>query len=256
MKFLKYLLFLLIIVAVGLLIYTAVQPNEYDVKRTKLIKAPASIIYNNINDIKKWDNWGPWHDKDSTIVTTYSDNTVGVGAKSSWTSKDGPGNMKLISTVANKSVDLKMQFYDYNPTDVYWTLDEVDGGTNVTWGMKNTKNPFIFKLFSVLSGGMDNMLGEMEGNGLNNLEKVVLEDLKNNPIPKFKLSNVSIENLPAKNFIGYLQKTSTTAALEDMTKIFKELKPKAEAYAMSKLSHEDFRYDCFEFSYGKKCENF
>ena len=137
MKTLKYILFLLLILIVGFFIYVAVQPNEYDIKRTQLINAPANVIYDNINDIKKWDAWGPWHDTDSTIVTSYSANTIGVGAKSTWTSKDSPGNMELINTVPNKSVNLKMQFSDYEPSDVYWTLEEVEGGTNVTWGMKN-----------------------------------------------------------------------------------------------------------------------
>jgi hypothetical protein len=177
MKTLKYILFLLLILIIGFLIYVAVQPNEYDVNRTKLINAPANVIYNNISDLKQWESWGPWHDDDSTIVSTYAGNSAGVGAKSSWTSKDGPGKMELINTVPNKSVDLKMQFSDYEPTDIYWILEEVEGGTNVTWGMKNEKNPFIFKIFGVLAGGMDSMFGEMEEKGLKNLSNVVAEQL-------------------------------------------------------------------------------
>ena len=238
MKALKYILFLLIIVIIGFLIYAAVQPNSYDVKRTKLINAPAHVIYDNINDIKKWDDWGPWHDQDSTIVTTYSDNTVGVGAKSNWTSKDGPGNMELVSNVPNKSVDLKMQFSDYNPTDIYWTLEEAEGGTNVTWGMKNDKNPFMFKLFGALAGGMDSMLGKMQEDGLNNLDKVVTEQMKNAP-KGYRLGDIVEVELPARKFIGYLQKSSTDASHEEMTKLFMEFMPKAGAYAMSKLSPED-----------------
>lgn len=239
MKILKYLLLLLLVIIVGVLIYAAVQPNEYDIKRTKLINAPANVIYNNINDLKKWENWGPWHDEDSTIVSTYSKNTVGVGAKSNWTSKDGPGNMELVSTVPNKSVNLKMQFYDYNPTDISWTLEEVDGSTNVTWGMKNTETPFIFKLFSALAGGMDNMLGTMEENGLENLSNVVAEQMKNAPIG-FKLGDISQAVLPKRKFIGFQQKGSTEMSHEEMTKLFMEFMPKAGAHAMSKLSHEDF----------------
>jgi len=238
MKTLKYILFLLIIVIIGFLIYVAVQPNSYDVKRTKLIKAPVNVIYNNINDIQKWDNWGPWHDEDSTIVTTYSDNTVGVGAKSSWTSRQGPGNLELVSTVPNKSVDLKMQFGDYNPSDVSWVLEAVDGGTNVTWGMKNDSNPFIFKFISSLQGGMEKMLGEMELKGLDNLANVVDEQIKNAP-KDFRLGDIVEVEMAANKFIGYLQKTSTDATHEEMSKLFAEFTPKAGAYAMSKLSHDD-----------------
>lgn len=240
MKTFKYILFLLLILIIGFLIYTAVQPNDYDVKRTKLIKAPASVIYENINDIKKWDAWGPWHDQDSTIVSSFSENTVGVGAKSSWTSKDGPGNMELINTTQNKSVDLKMQFYDYNPTDVSWTLEEVNEGTEVTWGMKNSQTPFIFKLIGIFSGGMDKMLGEMEENGLNNLATVIEEQVKNMPKADFNLGDVVEITLPANKFIGYLQKTSTDMNHEEMTKLFMEFMPKAGMHAASKLTPEDY----------------
>lgn len=239
MKTLKYILFLLLILIIGFLIYVAVQPNEYDVKRTKLINAPSNVIYNNINDLKQWESWGPWHDDDSTIVSTYSGSSVGVGAKSSWTSKDGPGNMELVSTVPDKSVDLKMQISDYEPTDIYWTLEEVEGGTNVTWGMKNEKNPFMFKLFGALTGGMDGMLGTMEEKGLDNLANVISEQMKNMP-KDFRIGDVVEVELTATKFIGYFQKTSTEIDHEAMSKLFMEFMPKAGMHAASKLSPEDY----------------
>lgn len=240
MKILKYLLFLVFILLVAFLLYVIIQPSKYDVKRSKLIDAPANLVYNQINNIKHWDKWGPWHDTDSTIVTTYSENTIGVGAKSSWTSKDGPGSMELVNTVPDKSVDLKMQFGNYEPTDIYWKLDEVEGGTNVTWGMKNDNNPFMFKLFGVLSGGMDKMLGKMEEDGLNNLEKVVLEQIKNMPKPNYKLSEVEDLELPAATFIGYKQNTSTDLTHEEFTKLYMEYLPKVGAYAASKLKPDAY----------------
>ena len=239
MKKLKYVLFLLFILIVGFLIYVAVQPNSYDVQRSQLIPAPAEVIYANINDIKKWDEWGPWHDEDSTITTTYSENTIGIGAKSSWTSKDGPGNMELVGTVPNKSVDLKMQFGDYTPSDVLWTFEETEGGTNVTWRMKNDDNPFFFKLIGVFYGGMEKMLGEMEENGLNNLSDVVAEEMKNRPVIEFRLGDIESIQLEPQKFIGYKQETTTDMDHEAMTKLFMEFMPKAGAYAMTQLTEDD-----------------
>lgn len=240
MKTLKYILFLLLILIVGFFIYVAVQPNEYDIKRTQLINAPANVIYDNINDIKKWDAWGPWHDTDSTIVTSYSANTIGVGAKSTWTSKDGPGNMELVNTMPFTSVDLKMQFSDYVPSDVYWTLEEVEGGTNVTWGMKNNSNPYIFKLIAVFYGGMGKMLGVMEEDGLKNLSNVVAEQMKNMPKADFRLGDVVDVELTGDTFIGYFQKTSTELSQEGMTKLFMEFMPKAGAYIADKLNPKEY----------------
>ncbi|MGB1307949.1 MAG: GyrI-like domain-containing protein [Oceanihabitans sp.] len=240
MKTFKYLLFLLLIILVGFLIYVAVQPSAYNVKRTKLINAPADIIYKNIIDLKQWEEWGPWHDEDSTIVSTYSGKTVGVGATSSWTSKDGPGNMKLFNAVPNKAIDLKLQFGDYEPSEINWTLEEVEGGTNVTWGMKNDNNPFMFKIFGALAGGMDNMLGPMEESGLNNLENVVNQQIKNMPKASFKLGDIVEVEMPAYKFIGFKQNTSTDLEHEKMSDLFMKFMPKAGAHAASKLSYEDF----------------
>ncbi|MBU2940250.1 GyrI-like domain-containing protein [Lacinutrix sp. C3R15] len=239
MKTFKYFLLVLLILIIGFFTYVAVQPNAYNIKRTKLINAPSNVIYNNINDLKQWENWGPWHDADSTIVTTYSKNTIGIGATSNWTSKDGPGNMKIVNTIPNKTIDLKLQFGDYEPTDIIWTLEEVEGGTSVTWAMKNDNNPFMFKIFGALSGGMDNMLGPMEEQGLKNLAKVVDEQIKNMP-KAFKLGDIEEVTLTAQTFIGYLQKTSTEMSHEEMSKLFMEFMPKAGMYIADKLAPDAY----------------
>jgi len=239
MKTFKYLLLVILIFIIGFFTYVAVQPNKYEVKRTKVIHAPAKIIFNHINDLKKWENWGPWHDADSTIVTTYSENTIGVGATSSWTSKDGPGNMKIVNTVPNQTIDLSLQFGEYEPTDIHWILEEAEKETKVTWIMKSDNTPFLFKIFGALSGGMDNMLGPMEEQGLENLAKVVDTQIKNMP-KAFTLGEVEEVTLPSQTFIGYLQKTSTDMSPEEMSKLFMEFMPKAGMYIADKLTPEAY----------------
>jgi len=233
MKILKYLFFLLLVVLIGGAIYITLQPNSYDVKRSKKIKAPASVIFNNINDFKNWKSWGPWHDEDPSIVERYSDQTIGVGGAYSWTSEEGPGNMKTISLEENKSINQKIQFSDYEPSDIYWTFEETEEGTNVTWGMKAEEIPFMFKFGAAMSGGMDNMLGPMLGKGLDNLDTVILEELKNNPPAPpeatFSLGAVLSLKQDAHQFIGYKQVTKIDH--EAMTKLFMEFMPKASMHA-------------------------
>lgn len=241
MKILKYLLLLLLVVLVAGAIYVATRPNDYDVVRSKVIKAPINVVFNNINDYRNWEAWGPWMEEDTTIVVTYNEQTSGVGANYSWTSKDGPGKMKTVSLTQNKSIEQEMQFGDYEPTDVYWTFEEVPEGTKVSWGMKSDKTAFIFKLFATLGGGMDKMLGDMEEKGLDNIEREVLAELeKNPPKPKFRISEISSTNVASQKFIGYHQKTTTDAAMADMTKLYAEFLPKAMQHAMiSKLTPAD-----------------
>jgi hypothetical protein len=50
MKFLKYVLILLLIVVIGLAIYTFLQPDEYDFTRTRTLNAPAEVVYEQLDD--------------------------------------------------------------------------------------------------------------------------------------------------------------------------------------------------------------
>ncbi|NQY27865.1 MAG: SRPBCC family protein [Flavobacteriaceae bacterium] len=243
MKILKYLLLLLLVIVGGFLLFTTLQPNNYDVKRSKLIEAPVSAVYNNVNDYKNWKTWGPWYDDDPTIKETYADQTSGVGGAYSWTSKDGPGNMQTISLEENKSISQKLQFSDYEPGDTYWTFEETEGGTNVTWGMKADKIPFMFKFFGALSGGMDNMLGPMLEKGLDKMANVMPEYMKNNPPapPKetFTLGSILSLKQDAQQFIGYKQVCKIDH--EAITKLFMEFMPKAGIHAAAqKLADTDY----------------
>jgi len=229
MKILKYVLIIVAILFVGGWVLVTTQPDSYDVKRTKLIKAPASIIFNNLNEFKKWEEWGPWMEEDSTITITYPEKTSGVGGSYTWISDEEPGRMETISLIENKSLVQTIQFGDYAPNGVYWDLVATENGTQVTWGMKSENIPFMFKFFALISGGMDAIMGPMEEKGLENLDAIIMEELSNLPInnTKFHIGAISQRELPAQTFIGYFKK----AKIEELPALFQEYMPKAGMYA-------------------------
>ena len=55
------------------------------------------MFTNTISDYKKCEAWGPWQEQDTTMTFTYTEQTSGVGANYSWTSRDGPGSMKTLA---------------------------------------------------------------------------------------------------------------------------------------------------------------
>ena len=230
MKILKYfLLLLLVVIAVGL-IYVGFQPSDYNVSRSKIIKAPLSRTFDKVNDLKTWEDWGPWHDEDSTIVVTYGETTFGLGASNSWTSKDGPGNIKTVNVVPNELIEQKMQFDDNKPNNLIWKFEDVDEGTEVTWQMKGEDAPFMFKFFAAFSGGWDGMLGSMLEKGLNNLDKVLLSE-KGFGSSKVTTKEIIITEIDAKKFIGYYHKGENDEGHEGMTNLFIQNMPKAGVYA-------------------------
>jgi len=179
MKFLKYLLFLLLIAIIGTVIYIAVQPNEFSVTRLRTIKAPASVVYNNVIDFKNWEAWSSWVEKDPSTVITLPEKTEGVGGSYSWEDKDGVGTMKTIETVVYESIKQQMQFADFPSSDVNWTfMPTENGSTEVTWNIAGHDLPFIFKMFSVFMGGMEKQIGPHFEHGLEKLDNIVVESMK------------------------------------------------------------------------------
>ena len=237
MKFLKYLLLFIVIVVAGVVIYTSFQPSEYDVSRSKVVKVPVGIAFSTVNDLKSWEKWGPWHDEDSTIVVTYGETTAGVGASNTWTSKDGPGSMKTVKNLPNELIEIEMTMGEGEPSDIIWHFAETDEGTKVTWQMKDDNPQYIFKVIASLMGGWDDFLGSMQEKGIDNLEKVLLEEEK--LANSFTITPVSIKDLPAQTFIGYYHETTTN--MEGLTKLFETDLPKAGMYAMQNgLQYGDF----------------
>ena len=219
MKFLKYLLFLLLIVIIGFAIYVAVQPSDFEVTRYRTVKAPAAVLYNNVIDYKNWESWSPWVEKEPDLIISYPEQTKGVGGSYSWEGKDGLGNMKTLATNPNVSIEQELQFGDYHPSKIKWIFEpREDNKTNVTWIMNGEKIPFMFKAFAAVSGGFDSMIGPDFERGLEKLDSLVVSSMK-----KY---SVTVDGLTEHGGGFYIYNTTSckmddfkTKMVEMMTKI-------------------------------------
>lgn len=179
MKFLKYLLFLVLIAIIGFAIYVAVQPNSFEVSRERTINAPSSVLYDNVIDFKNWEAWSSWIEKEPDLKLMFPEQTEGIGGSYSWEGKDGVGNMKTIAANPKTSIVQELQFDDYHPSKINWTFEPTeDNKTKVTWKMNSEKLPFMFKGFAAVSGGFDKMIGPDFERGLEKLDSIVVADMK------------------------------------------------------------------------------
>ena len=218
MKFLKYIFFLLLIAVIAVAIYIAVQPNSFEVTRTKTIDAPAGVIYNNIADFKHWEAWSPWVEQDPTMNIMYNEQTKGVGASYSWTGKDGKGNMKIVNTNPPKSIEHQLQFEDYHPSKINWTFTPTnDGKTEVKWQMNSDEVPFMFKAYGLMSGGFDSMIGPDFERGLEKLDSIVTKEIRQY---KIEVNGVT------EHSGGYYLYNTTSCRMEDFDKKMQEMFPK------------------------------
>ena len=177
MKIFLRVLGILALVFIIFSIFIATQPSSYNVKRTRIIKAPVSLAFSTINEYKTWKSWGPWVEMDSTIVQKYDVKTSGVGAGYSWTSKvDRPGSIKTIALEENKSIQQVLSFEGQGNSDNYWEFSPKENGSEVTWGMKGELG-FLAKVFFFLSGGQEKMFGAMLEKGLKNLDTFTQKEM-------------------------------------------------------------------------------
>ncbi|GHC55446.1 SRPBCC family protein [Ulvibacter litoralis] len=215
MKILKYLLFLILIVVIGGAIYFGTKDGSFDVAESKMINAPAEVVYNNVKDYKNWQEWGPWAKLDPNTKVTYAEKTEGEGAAYSWSSDHmqvGKGAMETVKVIPNKEIDQKITFntpIGDSKSDVYWRFDtsETPGITKVTWGMKGEQS-FMEKVFMAFQkDDMETGISKMFQEGLTNLEAVVTEEMK-----KF---TVNVDGITTYNG-GYYMFNTTASKLNEV----------------------------------------
>jgi effector-binding domain-containing protein len=225
MKILKYILLLLLILVIGFSIYIAVQPNAFDVTRTKTIKAPQSVVYNNVIDFKNWEPWNSWKEENPETIITLPEQTKGIGGSYTWEDEDGVGSMKTIDTKPNSSISQEMQFGDFPKSNVTWDLkSNQDGSTEVTWNIKGENLPFMFKMFSTLMGGMEKQIGPHFERGLVKLDSVLQAEMK--------VYSINVDGV-TQHSGGYYLYNTTSCKFSEFEKNMKEMLPKVGAYAMT-----------------------
>lgn len=110
-------------------------PSKTELSQSVTIQAPVSYAFEEVNELKNWKQWSYWEVKDTTIKTTYSEPSAGVGAKSSWTSADGPGSLTVTESEMNKAVKFDLSFMEGGDVAKGWYTFEAEGeGTKVTAG--------------------------------------------------------------------------------------------------------------------------
>lgn len=222
MKFLKNIFLLLLLLIVVGAIYLATLKGDYDIARSRTIDANRLVVFNELNDLKNWKEWGPWYEQDSTIRVQYEANTIGEGGAYSWTSDvEGGGRMKTLS--AEKAEFLKQELVFETPfgdmkSEVYWLLkDSEDGGTHLTWGISG-ELPFFSRF---MASGMEDQLGPMEERGLELLDETIQR----------KLKVYSIDSIGVVDFSGgfYLYE-STSSKIGGMNSKFEGMLERLEQF--------------------------
>jgi hypothetical protein len=165
-------------VLVGLLavgaIVVATRPSEFRVQRSATISAPASVVFDQVNDFHNWEAWSPWAKLDPAAKNTFEGAPAGEGAVFTWSGNDkvGAGRMTVTDSRPNELVRIKLEFikpFEATCTTEFTFKPEGDH-TAVTWTMTG-RNNFIAKAVCLFNDMDANVGGDFE-KGLVNMKTV------------------------------------------------------------------------------------
>jgi uncharacterized protein YndB with AHSA1/START domain len=158
---LLYIVVILLAVVVVVLTFASTKPNDFSVKRSAEIKAPADKVFALINDFRQWPKWSPWEKLDPNLRRTLSGAEAGRGSVYEWegNKRVGAGRMEILDSVPPSRIDIKLSFLKPFKAEnrTVFTITPVGGASHVQWEMTGTNN-LMFKVMGLFMS-MDKMVG-------------------------------------------------------------------------------------------------
>lgn len=159
---------LVIIVIIGLFL-----PSKIHVERSLLINVPRKVLFDQVNNLRNWEKWSPWHRIDTAMEITYEGNIGGTGASYSWKSDNknvGYGKLTILASYPPDSILTEMDFMEQGTATAIYKFQKTDSGTLVIWKYETDmgKNPFT-KYFGLMTV---KFVGRDFEQGLKNLDSI------------------------------------------------------------------------------------
>ena len=139
-----------------------------------VIAAPASVVFDLVNDFHQWQAWSPYVRLDPAAKNTFAGSPAGQGAVFTWSgnNKIGEGRMTILDSHPSDLIRIKLEFTrPFSGTNTAeFTFKSEGGQTTAVWSMFGMKN-FISKAFCLFMN-VDKMVGGDFEKGLANLKAI------------------------------------------------------------------------------------
>jgi len=215
----KYFLLLILVLSVALGGYFISLDSHYTVVRERKIDAPANLVYLQIADLKNWEKWAPWKDKDSLIKFEYPGKTHGEGDYFRFT--DTEGNRQKLTNVTLQPDTLIVQTLSSTDEmqEYKWQIIPQEKGVKVRWTVSGELKP-IQRFFA---DQMDDLMGPAMVRGLELIDRNVHKDMEKHETTILKPVDLSATY--------YLYKTAS-CKMDSLGKTMDEILPEVIIYAV------------------------
>ena len=127
------------IIVLVVFITTFFLPSKVRVARSIAIQAVPERIFRQINILRNWPDWSPWHQYDHAMQIVYNDIPEGKGAAYRWESKNrrvGNGSLTIIASHPFESIAVEMNFMRRGTANAYFRLEPRGETTQLTWSLE------------------------------------------------------------------------------------------------------------------------
>lgn len=174
MRVLKWILGVVVVLAVVFVAGGFLMPREVTVTRDIVINAPAEEVFPLVNSLQEGQKWSPWLERDPDVELTYEGPESGVGNKMSWASEVdtvGNGTQEITVSTQNERVETALDFGTMGTAKAAFILAADGAGTKVTWNLVSDmgNNP-MGRWMGLM---MDGWVGPDYEKGLGNLKALV-----------------------------------------------------------------------------------
>ena len=175
MKTLRRIVLIITAIIVLLIIVAYLLPRHTHIERSLLINSTSNQLFEQVNTLKNWPKWSPWHKIDPNMHIEYLEYAQGVGAKYTWESTNkqvGNGSLTIIESIPFDTIVTEMDFMENGKARSSFIFTKNEFGTLVTWTMESDLgwNP-MSRYFGLM---MDRLIGPDFEKGLANLRDVAI----------------------------------------------------------------------------------
>ncbi|MEH0155259.1 SRPBCC family protein [Limibacter armeniacum] len=154
-----------VLLALGIFALIALMlPSKYELEQSVLIAAPATEVFDQINELRNWDHWAFVNtENDQRLAVNYTGPSKGVGCRMTWQLEDGSvSHLEVVKAMPPISVEVRLVTNDGAfVSDGAFTIEEGAGQTLVKW--KETGD-FGFNLFARFIASVGGFKEEMSKN--------------------------------------------------------------------------------------------
>lgn len=133
MKTLK-IIALIVLGIIGLFLLVCLfLPKNVHTEATGVIKAPANLVFEQVNNLKNWEKWSPFQE-DSTMKHEYQGPELGVGSKMLWTSENnGDGSQTITESIPYSFIKTDLDFMEQGTAFSVYTFEQQGDSTIMKW---------------------------------------------------------------------------------------------------------------------------